>query len=256
MKRLLVGDSREKLLETIELIVKHWGYRLTASIRPEPLIELLESTPTDLLIFGPSMLLDPDAPLTRLVRKKIVEQRCPVIVIGEVGVTDPLQEPHDYIDAPVDIFDLFALVQKYLEKYPRKNLRLAVRLPGLIRSGSASHLAEVLSLSREGLFIKSGFLLEKGAEVIINLPLLGMKKELELVGTVLYRVHPGPENNYLQGLGVGFEPSRNPDQRALEAFIERRFLGELASRHGGAPPVDPEQIKSHDLSPPRDEPVS
>ena len=252
MKRLLVGDSREKLLETIELIVKHWGYRLVASTRPEPLVEMLEAAPTDLLILGPSMLLDSDSPLNNLVRKKIVEEGCPVIIIGEVGVADPLQEPHDYIDAPVDIFDLFALVQKHLEKFPRKNLRLAVRLPGLIRSGLASHLAEVLSLSREGLFIKSGFLLERGAEVTIDLPLLGMKKELQLVGKVLYRVHPGAENNYLQGLGIGFEPSENPDQRTLEAFIERRFLGELAGRQGGPPPVDPEQIKSHDPPNPRD----
>lgn len=252
MKRLLVGDSREKLLETIELIVKHWGYRLVASTRPEPLVEMLEAAPTDLMILGPSLLRDSDSPLTSLVQKKIVEDRCPVIILGELGVADPLQEPHDYIEAPIDIFDLFALVQKHLEKFPRKNLRLAVRLPGLIRSGVASHLAEVLSLSREGLFIKSGFLLEKGAEVTIDLPLLGMKKELRLLGKVLYRVHPGPENNYLQGLGIGFEPSENPDQRTLEAFIERRFLGELAGRQGGPPPLDPEQIKSHDPPGPRE----
>jgi Tfp pilus assembly protein PilZ/CheY-like chemotaxis protein len=253
MKRLLVGDHRAKLLETIELIVKHWGYRLVASTRAEPLIEFLQTSAADLLILGPSLLGSADSALGRLVERQIREEHCPVIVLGEAGIADPLQEPHDYLEAPIDIFDLFALVQRHLEQFPRKNLRLAVRLPGLIRSGKASHLADVLSLSREGLFIKSGFLLEQGAEVTIGLSLIGMKKELQLAGRVLYRVHPAPENNYLQGLGIAFEPSDNPDQRALEAFIEHRFLEEVAARQG-AVPVDTEQIKRHDPQPPKPAP--
>jgi Tfp pilus assembly protein PilZ len=105
-------------------------------------------------------------------------------------------------------------------------------------------LTEVLSLSVQGLFVKTGFRLEKGEQIKVFFPLMGMKKELEIDGQVLYRVHPDPENNYLQGLGIEFIHMEEEDRAALETFLENRFLGEVSESPQGAGGVAPEQLRS------------
>ena len=242
MKRLLIGDSRENLLSTIETLLRHWGYRVSASSRPEQLKAFLDESPPDLIVFGSDMISRPE--LETPVRSRLAVSECPLILLGD-GVDAPKTDlPHDLLGGPLDIFSLFALIQKYMEKFPRKNLRLATQLPGMLCRGETSQLTEVLSLSVQGLFIKTGCRLEKGDTLKVIFPLMGMKKELELESRVLYRVHPDPENNYLQGLGIEFLDLGDEDRTTLESFLENRFLGEVSARQFGNSLLVPDQLQS------------
>lgn len=233
MKRLLIGDSRDELLSTLEVILRHWGYRVLVSTRPAPLEELLLETSPDLLVMGARFLANQNSALSQIVNRHVVERKCPLIVLQEYPLITTTTVPHETLGVPLDLFKLFSLIQTHLEKHPRHNLRLAIQLPGMICTDKTCHLAEVLSLSTNGLFVKTGFRPADNAELNIVIPLLGMKKELELQGRILYRVNPGPDNNYFQGLGIEFAKTSDDARKDLQAFLAHRFIGDLASRPGG-----------------------
>lgn len=248
MKRLLVGDNREKLLATLETILRHWGYRTLVSSSQRRLTSLVTETTPDLLIFGEHILLDPTSPLRELVLHKAANGT-PLLVMSDRSDPPSLEVPHETLPVPVDIFTLFEKAQKYLEKYPRKNIRLALQLPGMLCLGNSCHLAEVLSLSTRGLFIKTGFRLQKGDSFRIVFPLLGMKKELEMGGRVLYCVRPDPDNNFLQGVGVEFTDISQETLQALQGFLEGCLLDELPGQTGAKLLAENQQSDSSDEKP-------
>ena len=242
MKRLLVGDLREELLSTLEIILKHWGYRVVLSSRPEQLTEFLKETSPDLLIMGSRLLADQTSSLFQAVESRLEDGTTPLIILRDREVDDSLTAPHEILEVPVDIFALFTLIQKYIERHPRKNLRLTVKLPGMFCSGDKCQFAEVLSLSTQGLFIKTGVPLVLGDRLSVIISLMGMKQGLELETRVLYSVEPGPENNYLQGAGLEFIPTGEEAEKALKRFIEYCFLGELSASQRGAGRLDPAHL--------------
>jgi Tfp pilus assembly protein PilZ len=241
MKRILIGDRREDLLSTLETITRHWGYRTLASSGKPQLLDLLRETSAELLVFGASLLADHD------LRREVTtlgDAGCPLIVLRDDDGALPALPPHQAVPVPVDLFSFFALTQQYLERYPRKNLRLDAKLPGMICTGETSAFSQVLSLSAEGLFIKTGARLEGGESLRVIFPLVGMQRELEVGAQVLYRVHPGPENNYLQGVGIQFVGLADDARQQLEEFLENCFLNELATSNGDHLPHDQLQRRS------------
>lgn len=228
MKRLLIGDHRESLLSTLEVILKHLGYRLLVSSQPDQLRAFLQESSPDLVVLG-SELLEDDSALQEAILQKTIQASSPLVFLGGPPPAALAGLTHEVLDLPLDIFALFELIQKYLEEIPRKNLRLPVKLPGLLCREGACYLAEVLSLSTQGLFMKTGFLMKKGELLSVVFPLMGMKRELEIKGRVLYFVHPGPENNYRQGVGVEFHHMEEKNLQLLQSFLETRFLGDVTS---------------------------
>lgn len=244
MKRLLIADKREALLVTMETILKHWGYRVTATSRQEQLLAFLNQSEADLLLLGASFLAKAEPALLNAVAAKTAEGSCPLIVLTEDGTAEPQKIPHETLAIPLDIFTLFSVVQSHLKDVPRRNLRLTLRLPGMLCRGESCHLTEVLSLSTKGMFIKTVFPMKEGDRLTVTLPLLGMKREMEIEGRVLYAVLPGPENNYLQGVGFEFLNLDAEAENTLETFLEKHFLGELAARQRGSQVPLEEQVRS------------
>ncbi len=229
MKRLILGDLRMPLLATTETILKHWGFRVLASSREEQIRSIINETPPDLLILGSGILHHGGQRLLKTIEKPVRSGDCPLIVLEDEECPVSVSLPHEMLTAPINVFALFEHVQKHLEKYPRKNLRLPLRIPGMLSRENACYLADVLSLSTQGLFIKAVDKMTPGDTLTVIIPLVGMKKELELEGRVLYNVNPGPENNYLQGVGIEFTNLDDERTLNLQNFIKHRFLGELGS---------------------------
>ena len=110
-------------------------------------------------------------------------------------------------------------------------------------SGEDFVLADVLSLSMNGLFFRSPLKLTCGTQLFAVFPLFGHGKELEVEGTVLYVIEPSAQNNYVQGFGLGFT-SLPPDQAALlERFIAESFLGEVAACQPGVGEFSANQLR-------------
>jgi len=247
MKRLLIGDHRTDLLGTLEIILKHWGYRVLVTSRLQEFRELLLCSEPDFVVIGNVMLADGGASLETCLQQQIERTANPLVLLKDAHVSS-CPSPRVELEVPVDIFKFFELVQEHLEKHPRRNLRLEVSLPGMVCRDQASELAEVLSISTHGLFIKTTYRLEPRDTFQVIFPLLGMHRELELAGRVLYRMDPGPENNYRQGVGLEFTQMSEENRRQLENFLEHRLLNELTEGKRGAE-IDLGTLRSRTLPP-------
>ncbi|HKK01748.1 MAG TPA: PilZ domain-containing protein [Desulfuromonadales bacterium] len=242
MKHILIGDEHEGLLSTLEVILKHWGYRVFATPRSSQVQAFLTETAPSLVIIGSQMLAASADELRDTLEAWCNNGEQPILVLAEGALSEQPQLPYETLNVPIDIFALFELIQRHVEKIPRKNLRLAINLPGVVHRGERSHLAEVLSLSMEGLFIKTSFRLQAGERLRVVIPLLGMKKELEIDSQVLYFIHPGPENNYMQGVGIAFTSLDEENLKDLQNFLESRFFGEISDSKHGPTGLAPEQL--------------
>ncbi|TYO98236.1 PilZ domain-containing protein [Geothermobacter ehrlichii] len=241
MKKILICLRQEDLLTTLELILKHWGYRVIATHRPEDLPQYFTDGNPDFLLVESRLAAHPE--IGRLVDAGCRRTGCPVVLIGPPGDCRP-DTSGIRLDVPVDIFKLFCIVQQHLEPLPRNNFRIAVRVPGMVMRAETTSLVEILSISVRGIFIKTSLAVSRGEEFRLVLPLLGMKRELELTARVIYIVEPCPENRYQQGIGLEFRDLDAEATAQLEAFLEQRLLKELEEKHGHIE-IDLTNIRQH-----------
>ncbi|HKL48237.1 MAG TPA: PilZ domain-containing protein [Desulfuromonadales bacterium] len=248
MKLILVGHPDEDIRSTLELILKNWGYRVMAAVSTKHLLAFLEETEPDLLMLGAKTLATLDSNGIALVEKRRLGSEAGLFTLNRKD--DPaFPEGIDadiHLDVPLDIFDLFAAVQNQLEKHPRSFLRMDVKLPGMVsKEGKSSYLGEVLSLSPRGLFIKIGCRLEKGQTIQTIIPLIGIHKELDIEGKVLYTVQPAPENNYMQGAGIEFTGLSEENMAVLEGYLESRFISGIRNLDEAGTMLASDQIQFH-----------
>lgn len=239
MKRVHICDPREALLATLETVLKHWGYRVTCVGELPELVRLVEQSKTDLVLIGASVLSQLNGPLPELIDNLRKSEERVIMLCQDAVDCEGFGLPG--LKVPVDLFELFALIQRYLEKFPRRHLRLDVRLPGLLCEEKGSLLAEVLSISSRGLFISTGRRLEKGNRCQIVLPLFGMQQELELEAQVIYKVEPALANNYRQGIGLEFVNVPPDVQQVLNGYLEKVLMGGLVEK-ADARPLDIGQL--------------
>jgi Tfp pilus assembly protein PilZ len=235
MKCLLLADERLDLLATLEPILKHWGYRVLAATDIAQANTFLAESAPALLIIGGNLLG------TEL---QLASSSLPVLALEHPGTVENSARAEMTLGVPVDIFALFSFIQKRVEQHPRRNLRLRLHLPGMYCARGEDYvLADVLSLSMAGLFFRSPLRLARGDRITAVFPLLGYGKELEVAGTVLYVVEPTPQNNYMQGFGLGFTSLDNDQTTLLERFIEQSFLDEVAACQPGVGAFSVDQLQ-------------
>lgn len=236
MKCLLLADNRATLIATLEPILKHWGYRVVAASKVSELSTFLAESSPSLLIIGEQLLTDQGLQQT-------VDDRLPVIALRQDGGQSPAITVAATLDVPIDLFALFSFIQHRVEDHPRKNLRLRVQLPGMFKTGDEKYiLADVLSLSTQGLFFKSAMRVKEGDQVSVVFPLLGRCQEIEIESRVLYVVEPQASNNYMQGFGVGFGQLDQQAEECLRTYIEEQFLKQVATHQNGV--ADPSTLQT------------
>jgi len=110
-----------------------------------------------------------------------------------------------------DPYTINALLQRYVPTYSRHYPRLETRLPGLYaRAAGNSLICEIMNLSPGGAFIRTTETLPSFGEALqVNVPLIGLRKEIELSSRVVRQVLPSEANNYAQGIGVSFMGEEN-----------------------------------------------
>jgi len=211
MKSILLADNRPELLATTEPILKHWGYRVLTATRTEQIATFLQESSPALLVIGQEMYARRDAFLDPETTARLNTGDLPLIVL----------------------------------KHPRHDLRLRLRLPGMYSLDDDEFLlADVLSLSMRGLFFKASARIKQGDRITVVFPLFGHCKELEVKSTVVYVVHPDPQNNFAQGFGVTFDDFPQDQHNNLRHYIKECFLKEVSSNTNGVGEFAENQLKS------------
>jgi Tfp pilus assembly protein PilZ len=245
MKSILVADNRSDLLATLEPILKHWGYRVLSTQKADQVMPFLKESKPSLFIVGEGIYADPALALDSETAKSIKSEKLPVITLKQEGVENVKPAPGVVINVPVELFELFAFIQRQVENHPRQNLRLRLKLPGMYSIEENEFiLAEVLTLSMHGLFFKATTRIKKGDRATVVFPLLGHCKEIEIKATVLYTIQPEAENNFFQGFGVGFDDLPDGHKAQLQMFIREHFLKEVSASNDGVGDFAAEQLQN------------
>ncbi len=245
MKSILVADNRSALLATLEPILKHWGYRVLSTRKADQVMPFLQENIPSLLIIGEGLLADPSLVLEPDMTKKIKSGDLPFIALKQDDAEISTLTSSEIIDVPVGLFELFSFIQRQVEKHPRHNLRLRLKLPGMYSVENHEFvLADVLSLSMLGLFFKAPAKVKRGDRVTVVFPLFGHYKEVEVESTILYTIQPEADNNFFQGFGVGFDNLTEDYKGHLQTFIREHFLREVSSSHNGVGDFAEAQLKT------------
>lgn len=245
MKSILIADNRTELLATLEPILKHWGYRVLSTQSAEQITTFLQESELSLLIIGEGFLASLDKAADKKTRQKINSKNFPVVALKQDNAEAFDLKPNEVLDVPVELFDLFSFIQRQVEKHPRQNLRLKLKVPGMFSVDEEEFLlADVLTLSMRGLFFKATAKVTKGDRINVVFPLFGKNREIEVKSTVLYTLMPEAENNYFQGFGVGFDELSEQEEDQLQHYIKEHFLKEVSSSFDGVADFDKQQLKN------------
>ena len=245
MKTILVADKRPELLATLEPILKHWGYRVLSTRNADQVATFLKESTPSMLVIGEDLLSSNELQLSKDIKRDITTGDFPCIGLRQGNELESDVCPQEILEVPLELFQLFSFIQRKVEKHPRQNLRLKVKFPGMFRlDGEGFMLADVLSLSIEGLFFKAAKKISKGQYLKVVFPLLGQRKEIEIGATVIYTVDPDVKNNFTQGFGVSFDTLPKDLKSDLKEFIRESFLKEVSSRQDGVGQFSKDQLKN------------
>jgi Tfp pilus assembly protein PilZ len=244
MKSILLADNRSDLLATLEPILKHWGYRVLSTQKADQVATFLQESSPCLLIIGEKLFSDSKLALSPEMKLSIKSAGLPVIALKQDGAEATELTPSETLEVPVELFELFSFIQGQVEHHPRQNLRLRLKLPGMYSvDDDVFILADVLSLSMNGLFFRAATRAKKGDRVTVVFPLLGHGKEIEVKSTVLYTIQPETGNNYSQGFGASFDEITDDQKEHLQQYIREHFLNEVSASHNGVGSFAKEQLK-------------
>ena len=244
MKSILVADNRSNLLATLDPILKHWGYRVLSTRKADQVMAFLQERTPCLLIIGEGLLTNPSLALDPVTKERIASGELPCLVLKQDGAEIAELNPSETIEVPVELFELYSFIQRQVEKHPRQNLRLRLKLPGMYSVGEEDFiLADVLNLSMQGLFFKAPTRIKREDRITVVFPLLGQGKEIEVKATVLYTIQPEAGNNFFQGFGVGFDDLPEGQKEDLKLFIREHFLREVSANRNGVGNFTVEQLK-------------
>lgn len=244
----------------LESILQRLGFGVIAFSRADQLLAALTEKPPGTLLIARKLLPKAGPALRERLQLLSASGRSPTIVLSGSGKAgEPFDLPHEALEEPFDIFALHEALKKGAGGYSRRHLRIPVQLPGLFSFAGVSLLGDILSLGTGGAFIKSSCgAARKGETLEIVIPLLGMKKELEIPGQVVYQAHPRQENNFMQGFGLRFVGLDLEAARSLEGYISHCLLEEFpeqaatsfSSPGPDTPQIGPERSrkKSYSLS--------
>ena len=245
MKSILVADNRPELLATLEPILKHWGYRVLSTHRASQVKTFLRESQPCMLIIGEGLLSAKDLALDNEIKIRIEKGAFPCIALRQEQTQNPAIIPQEIIEVPLELFELFSFIQRKVEKHPRQNLRLRLKIPGMFSTNEEEFiLADVISLSMEGLFFKSPRKMQAGERLTVVFPLIGQCQEIEVQAKVLYTIEPDIRNNFFQGFGVGFDQLVEEQREQLMKFIRELFLKEVSSRNDGVGDFAETQLKN------------
>jgi len=258
-KPVILTSWQDPGLAQLEAVLQRWFFDVRQFSRPEQLLAALSKGGGDLLILDGRMAERLSAALGGSESADSPLADCPVLLLRDDRPHAPLAFAHQTLPLPLDLTQLHEQMQKILQSCPRRHLRMQVQLPGVIFRRQGCSFGDILSLGTGGAFIKTGCKdIRKGEPIEVVVPLMGMKKELELSSEVVYQVSPTPENNYQQGVGVRFTAPVPEDIQTLRDYITRSLLEEIHPDEGrepsyavvlvdpGAPPLERQKV-----SPPR-----
>jgi CheY-like chemotaxis protein len=229
---ILVIDTDVNERFTMSMLLQRFGYTVCVAGSVREGIEFLCVAPA-VAIFADAEATGPDL-LARLAGDARF-RNVPVVLAAEASAHDLEEhvrrgELAGLIRKPLDVDNVYQVIQQVIEKGSRTNIRITASLPARLRDGSGTREGHVTVLSQYGMFFRTLNYRQAGTRVDVDISL--WDREVHLEATVLYVVsfEDGP---FLEpGMGMKFVKINPEDNDLIRAFIYDQLWEGLA-------PLDP-----------------
>lgn len=255
MAKILLVDDVELFLELERSYLENSGHQvITATSGQEALDRLTQERPQAVLLdlYMPGM---DGIEVCRRIRGQKPFKDLPIIMVTAAGKEEEIRRCleagcDDYVTKPVNKKDLLEKLHQVLGLVKSRTApRTPVSLRVDVQASGKDIVTYTRDLSRQGIFLRSGKVLEVGTPVVLKLELAG-GRTAEVPGKVkrvqagenggmgVYFIHPAPEaQKVLEGLmnGGSDAPAKAApaaDSLRTEMTLMKRRLAELEEENG------------------------
>ncbi len=117
MKKIIICDDDESILEVVKIVLEEQGHEVTAVADPETIYSHIGSQCPDLILLDLWMPVLSGDTITRELKRRKRTKDIPVIIVSASRGTKEIAEKagaDDYLSKPFDIEELEHLVDKYV----------------------------------------------------------------------------------------------------------------------------------------------
>ena len=223
MRYLLVVDSDWSDRFTLSMLLQRFGYTVASTNNAREGIEYLCVAPAEAIFAEAGPV---SAELIDLLKKDARFQDVPIIIVTQErdrGMEERLKkgEISGLLRAPLDPYEVYQLVQKVIEKGPRKNIRIETAIEAALHHDFEVTDGYVTVLSQLGMFFRTLESLPVNTRATIAFPLWdnAIRLEVQVLYVVTFEQGPFCE----PGMGMKFVKISPQDSAMIKVFIEEQI---------------------------------
>lgn len=220
---ILVVDPDVNERFTLSMLLQRFGYTAVSANNAKEAVEFLCVAP------AVAVFAEAGAAGSELQARLSADARfseVPVVLITDIpnrGLEDRLQRGKlaGLLRKPLNADDVFLIIQKVIEKGPRRNIRIATAIPAALKDESAVAKGYITVLSQYGLFFRT--LQPRPVHSNVCLAFSLWDRSIELEARVLYIVsfEEGPFRE--PGMGMKFQKMSPENSALIKAFIREQI---------------------------------
>lgn len=222
---VLLVDTHSEDPFALQAVLQQFGYNVCAVASTQEAVEIIQIAVPSLVVIDPSGPEDEGLELLFRIRENRGCAKVPVIMVSKrahrpvadaarSGVLDAL------VRKPVQTDELFRVVQKAMERYPRVNIRILTNLRA-VQGDAEGREGQATELSEEGMFFQTDASLS--LQKRFPMRLWTDEREIRVEAEVLYRSYADGPIAGRRGIGMKFVKIRPEDQTYLRAFIMKQI---------------------------------
>ena len=230
-KIILVVDDQQSLINIARQSLRRLGYDIVWVQDGSEAITMVEELEPNLIFMD---FENQDSNSINMIDcyKKIREidglQTIPVVILLNENTAKLKSEYltagcNDFMIKPVRAHDLYLKVQNLTERFPRRSLRMSIRVSVTYKIiGNTQEYYEISnSLSESGLFVLTEKILPPDTLINISFKLPYRMNEIEAEGKVVYTVESENSSDRLPGMGIVFTNISEENSDKIHEYIER-----------------------------------
>lgn len=234
-KTVVIADDHETSVMYLSILMRRMGFTTIPARNGEKVLQILETVRPDLVITDIKMPVMDGLTLLKTMKNNPQLSDIPIIIMTaflEQSLADECARlgSAGFLTKPIKITELHRFLEEcviYPNNTKRKNLRSLYNQKVLVEHEGLQQEYYAITLSEQGVYLRTPKPLPVGTPVHIELP-LQTEQRLKIKGAVLYRKSVFDDIDKLDpGMAIKFEGLSDQHAKELSNLITEMLTGDL-----------------------------
>lgn len=224
MPKILLVDDVRAFLDLEISFLKRAECKIITAMDGLEALKLTKKEKPDLIFLDIEMPRMTGIEVLRIIKNDPELKDIPVVIVTALDKKEEAMRAgaDEFLKKPISENDILHMVKKYLGIPERREERISVSLPVLVKTSGKRIRGYTRDLSLTGAFIIMRDLVPVGSETEIELELPNDKK-VKAFGTVVREEREDVVGQLLTGIGVAFSRFSGSGQKDLSEFIKKHL---------------------------------